>query len=161
MIKLSLVFSEKIGKVCSLRPKLFLQVKFREIQVYFTHTKNLLPNSPVGNLWIDVDTRRRVHHDWVTNVREVGPDKLAYHVLVHDADEEVINYPSLQCSPIPDLHNKETARTYEEPHVIFKLMRVKITKQLILEFPSSTIVHQTYEEGKMNMKVFYSAHRVI
>ena len=43
----------------------------REIQIYYEHTKQLLPNSPAGNLWIDVQTARRCHLPWVTNVREV------------------------------------------------------------------------------------------
>ena len=44
---------------------------YREIQIYYEHTKQLLPNSPAGNLWIDVQTDRRCHLPWVTNVREV------------------------------------------------------------------------------------------
>ena len=43
----------------------------RDIQVYFDDTKQLLPNSPDGNLWIDVDTDRRAHFPWVSNVRQV------------------------------------------------------------------------------------------
>ena len=39
--------------------------------MYFDYTKQLLPNSPQGNLWIDVDTDKRVHYPWVTNVRQV------------------------------------------------------------------------------------------
>ena len=33
----------------------------REIQVYFTHTKRLLPNNPAGNTWLQVPGERRVH----------------------------------------------------------------------------------------------------
>ena len=33
----------------------------REIQVYFTHTKRLLPNNPAGNTWLQVAGERRVH----------------------------------------------------------------------------------------------------
>ena len=99
---------------------------FREIQVYFTHTKRLLPNNPTGNLWIDVDTSRRVHYDWVTNVREVNPFTLYYHVLVQDADEHHLNHPKLRCSPLKDLEKHQNANTYIEPTVIFKLQSVII-----------------------------------
>jgi len=42
-----------------------------EIEEYFRHTKNLLPNFPGGNLWIDVDCDKKAHYDWVTHVKEV------------------------------------------------------------------------------------------
>ena len=45
----------------------------RDIQVYFQDTRQLLPNSLTGNLWIDVHTGRRRYYNWVTNVREVWP----------------------------------------------------------------------------------------
>ena len=121
---------------------------FREIQVYFTHTKRLLPNNPTGNLWIDVDTSKRVHFDWVTNVREVNPFQLAYHVLVYEADEEDLQHPCHQSTPIPDLAKPATANNYQEPQVIFKLLSISVTKVIILGFPRSMTTEELYDEGK-------------
>ena len=119
-----------------LRPDKWLFLWFREIQVYFTHTKKLLPNDPSGNLWIDVDNIRRVHYDWVTNVREVNPFTLSYHVLVHDADESDLNHPKLSCSPMKDLEKYQMANVYSEPTVIFKLQTVTIHRITLLSLPS-------------------------
>ena len=50
---------EQVG-CCSLSESLHT-VLCREIQVYFTHTKRLLPNNPAGNTWLQVAGERRVH----------------------------------------------------------------------------------------------------
>ena len=63
-----------------------------------------------GNLWIDVDSERRVHYDWVTNVREVSPWSLSYHVMVHEAEEEELHSPSLECAKIAGLLTYFTAQ---------------------------------------------------
>jgi len=97
----------------------------REIQIYFTQTKRLLPNNPTGNLWIDVDNSRRVHYDWVTNVREVSPLVLSYHVFVNYADEEDIEAPVLTTKMMQDLDKKVSPNTFIEPTVIFKLLQIR------------------------------------
>ena len=43
-----------------------------EIQTYFTHTGQLLPNQTSGNLMIEVDCSTLAYYDWLTNVKEVG-----------------------------------------------------------------------------------------
>lgn len=58
----------------------------REIQIYFDHTKELLPNGTNGNVWIDIDSRKRAHFDFVTNVREVDDHTVAYHIRVNLAE---------------------------------------------------------------------------
>ena len=120
----------------------------REIQVYFTHTKRLLPNSPVtsGNLWIDVDSERRVHYDWVTNVREINPWSLSYHVMVHEAEEEELHSPSLECAKIAGLLNYFTATEYYEPPVIFRLLRPRVDHTFSLCSPRSVDCEE-YQEG--------------
>ena len=80
----------------------------REIQHYWDETGHLLPNNPEGNLWIgeeqkyesstsssppDIDSGRKTHKKWVTNVRDVNDAKTSYHVVVdradHDDDQEL------------------------------------------------------------------------
>ena len=67
-----------------------------------------MPNNPEGNLWIgeeykyesstsssppDIDSGRKTHKKWVTNVRDVNDAKTSYHVVVdradHDDDQEL------------------------------------------------------------------------
>ena len=43
----------------------------RDNQVYFNHTKQLLPNEENGNVFYDINSQRRAHFKWVTNVEEV------------------------------------------------------------------------------------------
>ena len=78
-----------------------------------------------GNLWIDVDSERRVHYDWVTNVREVSPWSLSYHVMVHEAEEEELHSPSLECAKIAGLLNYFTAQAqlrFERHMSVHKLL---------------------------------------
>ena len=86
----------------------FLIDRQREIQHYWDETGHLLPNNPEGNLWIgeeqiyesstsssppDIDSGRKTHKKWVTNVRDVNDAKTSYHVVVdradHDDDQEL------------------------------------------------------------------------
>ena len=104
---------------------------FREIQIYFTHTKSLLPNSPEGNLWLELETSRRVHQDWVTEVREINPALLAYHVLLNTADTEDLEAPDLRCETMPELEAAQRPNSWTEPGVIFKLRNVFINPPVL------------------------------
>ena len=105
-----------------------------------------------GNLWIDVDSERRVHYDWVTNVREVSPWSLAYHVMVHEAEEEELHSPSLECAKIAGVPNYLTANEYHEPVVIFKLLRPRVDHTMSLCSPRSVNCEE-YQEGKLNISL--------
>ena len=43
----------------------------KEIQTYFKHTNQLLPNQTSGNLRIEVDCSTLAYYDWLTNVKQV------------------------------------------------------------------------------------------
>ena len=103
----------------------------REIQIYFTHTKSLLPNSPAGNLWLELETNRRVHQDWVTEVREVNPFLLSYHVLLNFADTEDLETPDLGCGTVEELEAARRPNSWTEPEVIFKLRNVLVTPPVL------------------------------
>ena len=103
----------------------------REIQVYFNHTKRLLPNSPGGNLWVDVETERRVHQDWTMEVREINPFLISYHVLVQYAEVEDLDVSYLQPDTMLDLQPPLRANSWIEPPVIFKLPTVTISPPVV------------------------------
>jgi len=99
----------------------------REIQVYFTHTKRLLPNNPAGNTWLQVAGERRVHQDWVSDVREVDPWTLSYLVTVEAPRQaEQLRMPSLECAPLGPAAPAAAATEYTEPEVVFRLREATV-----------------------------------
>ena len=97
-----------------------------------------------------MDSERRVHYDWVTNVREVSPWSLSYHVMVHEAEEEELISPSLECAKIPGVLKYFTANEYYEPPVIFRLIRPQVEITMSLCSHRSVDCEQ-YQEGNMYM----------
>ena len=123
---------------------------FREIQVYFNHTKRLLPNDPRGNLWLDLESQegRRVHQDWVTDVREINPFLLSYHVQVNYAETEDLEAPAHQCKTMQDLEVAMRPNTWIEPAVIFKLMNINMRPPLLkLCSPLSSVCCEEFLSG--------------
>ena len=123
---------------------------FREIQVYFNHTKRLLPNDPRGNLWLDLESQegRRVHQDWVTDVREINPFLLSYHVTVNYAETEDLEAPAHQCKNMLDLEVAMRPNTWIEPAVIFKLMNINMRPPLLtLCSPLSSVCCEEFLSG--------------
>ena len=119
----------------------------REIQVYFNHTKRLMPNNNGGNLWLDVETERRVHQDWTLDVREINPFLLSYHVQVQYAELEDLGVSYLQSDPMLDLQPRLRANSWIEPPVIFKLPTVTILPPVLTMACHLTFYCQEFLEG--------------
>ena len=101
-----------------------------------------------------MDSERRVHYDWVTNVREVSPWSISYHVMVHEAAEEELHRPSLECAKISGLLNYLTANEYYEPPVIFRLIRPTVEHNVSLCCPG-TVDSEEYQEGTRQNFLFF------
>jgi len=134
-----------------------------EIQTYFKHTGQLLPNQTSGNLMIEVDCSTLAYYDWLTNVKECDncdnaalhlgglsnknkkesknkSKKVSYHVVTKEADlsDLCLSWMTLDQWTADSLDTYLEATELLEPEVIFKLYRVKITHIVILAFP---IIH--------------------
>jgi len=109
--------------------KVKLSRKNREIQHYWDETGHLLPNNPEGNLWIDIDSGRKTHKKWVTNVRDVNDAKTSYHVVVdradHDDDQEL---PQRTLPLTKEGEERMKPEWTVEPKVIFRLVSPVVKK---------------------------------
>lgn len=138
----------------------------KEIQTYFKHTCQLLPNQTSGNLRIEVDCSTLAYYDWLTNVKQTDNNignaalhlgglsgetdktgsnkKVSYDVECKEADlsemcQDWMSIPGWTA----DIVQTEEANELLEPEVIFKLSRIVINVNIIISFP---VVHLLPDE---------------
>merc|ERR1712147_337488 len=66
--------------------------------------------------------------------------------MVHEAEEEELHSPSLECAKIAGLLNYFTATEYYEPPVIFRLLRPRVDHTFSLSSPRSVDCEE-YQEA--------------
>ena len=113
-----------------------------------------MPNNPGGNLWVDVETERRVHQDWTMDVREINPFLLSYHVLVQYAELEDMDVSYLQSEPMLDLQPPIHPNSWIEPPVIFKLPRITILPPVLPLGCHLTLLCQEFLQGLISTEQF-------